>query len=197
MVRINLLPIRQILRKRELKQAGMIAGIAVAVVLGVMGASYAALTWTVSSLESEKKQRQTKLNELKKKNKEIDRLKREITRLQKQVETIQKLTKTRDTPAPFMAAVSSAIPGEVWLTAINKTGRQFRLAGTGVDNTVVVNFVQRLQRLRQEFSPERPWVDAASPDDKTFFRNVKLLSIVRKGGAGLGTMDFTITGMLR
>ncbi len=199
MVRINLLPIRDILRKRELKQFFIMTGIAFVGVAAICTLTYVFFSIQQANLEAERRSQQQKLNKLKDKNKEITDLKNEITRLQKQVDTIQKLTKIRDTPAPFMAAVSLAIPDAVWLKTITKTHKNFTLVGTGVDNTVVVNFVERLQKLRQDFSPQQPWLDPKNTKEKSFFREVKLVSIVTSTGqkSGLDSVGFQITGHLR
>ncbi|MBI4966031.1 MAG: PilN domain-containing protein [Desulfomonile tiedjei] len=198
MVRINLLPIRETLRKREFKQFALLAIIIIVSAFGLMVLSYTFFTYRVSSLEGEQKVQQTKLNKLKEQNKEIEALKNEITRLQKQVDTIERLTKIRDTPAPFMAALSLAIPDEVWISAISKTGRNFTLDGTGIDNTVVVNFVERLQKVRQGFTDKQPWTDPNKKDERSYFGNVKLVQIVASSAtAGLGTMSFKIVGNIQ
>jgi type IV pilus assembly protein PilN len=200
MVRVNLLPIRDILRKRELKQFLLLTAVIVASTFGLMVCTAVFFSWKISALEKDKTVHETKLNQLKEKNKEIEDLKNRIARLQRQVDTIEKLTKIRDTPAPFMAAVALAIPDEVWVNSITKTGRSFALDGVGVDNTVVVNFVQRLQSIKQGFTAKQPWANPAVPTDKTFFTDVKLLQIVATTGAaagGLGSMSFKIVGNLR
>jgi type IV pilus assembly protein PilN len=198
MVRINLLPIRETLRKRELKQFGLFVIVAFVATLGIMALTYVFFTSRVSSLEDEQRTQQAKLNQLKEKNKEIEALRNEITRLQKQVDTIERLTKIRDTPAPFLSALSLAIPDEVWIAGISKTGRRFELDGTGVDNTVVVNFVERLQRVREGFTEKQPWLDPNKKDQLSYFTDVKLVQIVAtSGGTGLGTMGFKIVGNIR
>ncbi|MGB6068884.1 MAG: PilN domain-containing protein [Desulfomonilaceae bacterium] len=198
MVRINLLPIREILRKRELKQFLFLTAVIVASAVGLMICIYVGYTWKISSLQTEQRVQQTKLNQLKEKNKEIESLKNRIAQRQRQVDTIERLTKIRDTPAPFMAALSLAIPDEVWVMSISKSRKSFALDGIGVDNTVVVNFVQRLQSIRQGFTPKHLWLNPAVPTEKSFFANVKLLQIVAATGTtGLGSMNFKIVGNLR
>jgi len=199
MVRINLLPIREILRKREFKQFGLFAIAAVVCVIVVAAIAYLYLSWTISGLQKEQTGLQTKLNQLKQKNKEIEELKTRITRLQMQVETIERLTKTRDTPAPFLAALALAIPDEVWVTTIAKSGRGFALDGTGVDNTAVVHFVERLQKIKQGFTARQPFLNPANPGEKSFFSDVNLVQVLAASGAGtgLGTMSFKVTGNIR
>jgi Tfp pilus assembly protein PilN len=198
MVRINLLPIRGILRRRELKQFIFIASAALAVTVLVMGAAYLYMEWTIDSLRAKETGLRAKLESLKAQNKSIEDLKTEITRLQKQVETIQNLTRTRVSPAPFMGALSLAMPDDVWVNSVSKQGQSFSFDGLGGDNTVVVDFVHRLQNVRQGFTPRRPFVDKNNPDDVPFFSEVKLMRIVaaNKPG-GLEAVSFQITGTVR
>lgn len=160
MVRINLLPIREILRKRELKQFIILACAIVASTIGIMGLTFLYFTWVKDGLVAQKKSQEAKLHKLREDNKAIEALKKEVARLQTQVDNIQKLTKVRITPAPFMAALSLAIPEEVWIDSIQKSGPGFSLDGTGIDSTVVVNFVERLQRVRKDFTETDPWLHA-------------------------------------
>jgi hypothetical protein len=150
-------------------------------------------------LQQEQSRKQTRLNQLKQENKEIEDLKNKITSLQKQVDTIEKLTKTRDTPAPFLAALSLATPDEVWLSGIHKGGKGFSLDGTGVDNTAVVNFVSKLQKVRQGFTLRQPFINPADPKEQSFFNEINLVQVVAgsSGTAGLGTVSFKIVGTLR
>ncbi len=198
MVRINLLPIRDLLRKKELKQFALFAGATLLAVVGLMVVTYLYFSMTIGGLQKEQSTLQARLNKLKQDNKEIEDLKNKITSLQKQVDTIEKLTKTRDTPAPFMAALSLATPDEVWLSAISKGGKGFSLDGTGVDNTAVVNFVSRLQKIRQAFTVRQPFINPSDPKDKSFFGEINLVQVVAGAGSGgLGTVTFKIVGSLR
>ena len=198
MVRINLLPIRALLRRRELKQFVFIALSTVATAVVLMLAAYLYVDWTISSLQKQASSLNAKLADLKKKNREIEELKNEITRLEKQVDTIRNLTKKRDSPAPFMGAVSLATPDEVWIRSLNKQGNKFSLDGVGTDNTVVVNFVYQLQRIRKNFTVRRPFVEADNSDEERFFSNVQLMRIVASTKAGgLEAVSFQVTGTIR
>ena len=188
MVRINLLPIRDILRKRELKQLGVVAAAVLVAVVAIMALAYFILAGQVDSAQKHKAAQAAKLASLKKANEQINADKAEILRLEKQLETVNRLTNVRETPAPLLAALSKAVPDEVWLHSISQAGKGFTLQGEGIDNTVVVNFVQRLQRIPGE-------------KGQPFFPDVRLINIVRQRaggagvtGAGLGTMAFTIQG---
>jgi type IV pilus assembly protein PilN len=194
MVRINLLPVRETLRKREI-QYFVIFTIAILASAGlVMAGTYLYLSGKRADKVAERSIHKKRLMTLKKKNKAINKLRGEITRLERQVNTINKLTKVRDTPAPFMAAVSLAIPDEVWLSTIQKHGKSFVLAGQGADNTVVVNFVRRLQKVKKDFTPGQWRKNKLNKKEKPFFGNVRLLqTVVGKGGGVL----FKIVGSLR
>ena len=184
MVRINLLPVRETLRGRELKQLGFVVAGVLAAVVAVALVTYFVLSGNVGSLKAEQATLQKKLNELMSKNAEINAAKAEIDRLLKQLATVNRLTQVRETPAPFMAAVAKAIPDEVWLTSLSETQKGFTITGEGVDNTVVVNFVQRLQQVMLD-------------KDQRFFADVRLVNIVRQTAGGrLGAMNFTIVGAM-
>ncbi len=195
MVRINLLPVREILRKRELKQFAITGGAILVSAVLLMVVTYMIFSTKVSGLEAQKETQKKELAALQQKNQEINKLKAEIAGLERQRDTVKQLTQTRDTPAPFMAAVSVAIPDEVWLTNIDKTGKNFSLAGHSVDNTVVVKFVENLQKLRKNFTIPREGSQPGSKPEPPFFSSVKLVQTVR-GGTGPGEIQFSITGTL-
>lgn len=201
MVKINLLPVRQTLRRKKLKKFGLIsAGVLAGAVLIMVG-TWFYMDWVISDLKKREGNLKVQLDKLVAANKEIEKLKEEINRLQKQVETIKDLTKKRDNPARFLSAVSLAIPDEVWVDTISKTGRSFALSGTGVDDTAVVNFVQRLQDIRKDFTKKDPWRKKDDPKDEPFFIDVKLLQSVSAtsggGTTGLGVKQFKIVGNLK
>jgi type IV pilus assembly protein PilN len=196
MVRINLLPVRETLRKRQLKQFALIAGAIVAATALIMVGTYLILSGKISSLQGQLAAHQAKLNDLKKKNQEINELKKKVAEKEKQVKTINDLTKKRDTPDPFMWGVARAIPDSVWLKSMNKTGGAFQLEGVGTDNTVVVEFVERLQKIAKNGTDEAPFRDPKRKDDPPLFNNVKLIQTVR-GGGGKGSaneMSFSVRG---
>ena len=64
MVKINLLPIREILRKRELKQFALFAGAAVASVIALTIVAYLYLSWTISGYQKRQANLQKELNQL-------------------------------------------------------------------------------------------------------------------------------------
>jgi type IV pilus assembly protein PilN len=188
MVRINLLPVRETLRAREIKYFIAIAVAGLVAVGAGMGVTYWILTTQINALKAEKASHDRKLVELKKQNEEINRLRAQVAELEQQVKTIDDLTRVRHSPAPFMEALAAAIPDEVWVSTINKSGGGFSLDGEGADNTVVVNFVRRLQNVKQNFTKKDPF--AQTDKDPRFFHNVKLLQTVRGGN----TVKFKITG---
>jgi Tfp pilus assembly protein PilN len=202
MVRINLLPIREIIRGRELKQFLITTGLAFLGLVVAMALVYLFFSFKQGSLEVQVKSLKATLDKLKQENKEIEQLRGELTNLQKQVETIERLTRIRDTPAPFMVAVSMSIPEEVWVQTITKTGKNFMIDGVGMDNTVVVKFVENLQsvtgdKARQALGESQPPGSTAEKKDQRFFRDVKLVQIMAGGGqTGLGTVNFKIIGSL-
>lgn len=199
MVKINLLPIREILRKRQLKSFAILAGVIFLSTIALMVLLYFVYSNKQSNMEAELSQKRAQLKKLEEENKAIEEKRREIARLETQVKSIKALTETRDTPAPFMSALSYAIPQEVWVASVVKNGKQFSVDGVGLDNTVVVKFVQNLSRIRSDFS-ERNLFVRDNEHDKTFFTDVKLVSIMADNSAvrnATSAMAFKIVGHLR
>ncbi len=196
MVRINLLPIRETLRKRELTQFLIVAGGILLLTVVLLVLTYAFLSMQISSKRAELGGLEKRLAKLKEENKEIDRLTKELAHLETQVKTITELTKTRVTPAPFMSALSLALPKEVWVSSVTKTNKSFSLDGQGLDNTTVVRFVQNLQKVRKDFTLQRPWVSQGDKTAVPFFADAKLRQITRTGSGSVAAMQFKIDGRL-
>ncbi len=200
MVKINLLPIREILRRRQLKSFAILAGVIFLSTIALMVFLYFVYSNKQSNLGIELSQKREQLKKLEAENKAIEEKRREIARLETQVKSIKALTETRDTPAPFMSAMSYAIPQEVWVSSVVKNGKQFSVDGVGLDNTVVVKFVQNLSRIRSDFSERNVFVREGE-HDKTFFTDVKLVSIITEPSAAgrnaTNAMAFKIVGHLR
>ncbi len=197
MVRINLIPIRSILRKRELKEFGVMTGAILAVAVVIAAGVYFLVSTKVGNLQRELAAEQARLTDLRNKNKEINTLSQQLARLKSQVTTIEKLTKERVSPVRFMEALSHALPDEVWINTLTNKKKNFELTGTGIDDTAIVKFVRDLQRVRKDFTQNRLFVYNEGKEP-TFFANVKLLQTVQsKGKKGLGAKDFKIVGSIR
>lgn len=201
MVRINLLPIREILRNRYLKRFIVVSCAALAGTVGIMILWYIVVSVERSNLDEHRAKLQKRQAVLAKDNEDLVKKKNDEGRLKKQVYEIRKLVQDRDSIERFMAAISRAIPDDVWLESLEKNqSRDFLLKGKGSDNNSIINFVDRLQTIKANFSDGNPYLDSSRKDEQAFFGDVKLLEVsaAPEGKAVIkGSMDFKIIGRLR
>lgn len=201
MIRVNLLPIREILRKRDLKRFIVHVAIGGAVAIALMIGSY----WYY---DKELTQMQTKVSEMKKerdqlseKTKELLSLKQEEIRLKNQVEQNRKLVEKKESIALLLEAVSLAIPDEVWLEKLEKQpNKSFRLDGKSKDNKSVMTFVEQLRNIKANFTEKKPFLESGANEQEPFLENVKLAKLEAASPANESAeseMTFSIEGMIR
>lgn len=201
MVRINLLPIRDILRKRDLKRFIVLSCIALSATVGIMVFWYLTLNAKLSALGQDHSALQKRLEQLTERNKEITSLTKEEGQLKKQLNEIRKLVQNRDSFARIMEAISLTIPEDVWLESLEKTpNRNFTLVGKSLDNSSVTSFVEKLQTIRIDFTQKSLHQDPGETSQQTFFADVDFKGFeAATGGAetAKGTINFKIVGRLR
>jgi type IV pilus assembly protein PilN len=201
MVRINLLPIREILRKRYLKRFILLSCAALAVTVGIMALWYFAESMKLSHLAERRASLDKKQASLAEHNKAIDILVAKEAQLKKRLEEFRRLIEDRDSVARLMAAVSQSIPDDLWLDSLEKSkNREFALIGRGLDNNSIITFVDRLQTLKGNFSETNTYQDASRKDEPAFFAEVKLDklgSATETKEDGRGTVNFKIVGRIR
>lgn len=189
MIRINLLPIREILRKKDLKQfiKDSILGAGMTIVLMIAAYFYYDMDFQYlqSQVGSEKKKRE----ELAEKNKQLIPLKNEELRLKRQVEESRRLVERKESIALLLEAVSTTIPDEVWLDQLEKhQNQEFFFRGKAKDNKSVMKFVEDLKSIKLK------------NEESVLFGDVKLRELSAVQGpqeGGEQTMMFTIAGSMK
>lgn len=201
MVRINLLPIREILRKRYLKKFIVFSCAAFAVIVGIMALWYYAMTLKLSRLAEQRTALGKEQAALAEKNKAIDALVAKEGQLKRRLEEFRRLIEDRDSVAHLMSAISQSIPEDVWLDSFEKTrNSEFALIGRGLDNNSIMAFVDKLQTLKRNFSQVGGTQNSPKKDEETFFAEVKLDKLGAAADAkdeGKGTANFKIVGRIR
>ncbi len=201
MIRVNLLPVRENLRKRELKlfivQAILGAAVTVALMIGAYWYYDHELSLMQRKLSSLKKER----DELSEQTKQLFSLIQEEKRLKTQVEQNRKLVEKKESIALFLEAVSLAIPDEVWLEKLEKLpNRNFRLDGKSKDNKPVLTFVEQLQNIRADFTEKQPFLDKERPEQEAFLEKAKLVKLEASQVASESAepeVNFSIEGTIR
>ncbi|HSD51557.1 MAG TPA: PilN domain-containing protein [Candidatus Methylomirabilis sp.] len=144
MIKINLLP-----REERVKRAPLPVGFAfgifcVLVLLGAMGFGWYVLSSTVSGLEAEIARTQAELRRFDELAKQVDRFRAEKKRLEEKIKIIETLVAAQGGPVRLLDEVSKALPAEVWLTSLNRTGKRLEMSGIAFSNFNVAALMTNL-----------------------------------------------------
>ena len=144
MIKINLLPREERARRAPLNTT-IILGMACGVVLVLaMGAGWYWLSGEVAHLESTIKQTQDELRRFDELAKQVDRFRAEKKRLEEKIKIIETLVAAQGGPVQILDEVSKALPTEVWLTALNRSGKRLEISGIAFSNFSVATLMTNL-----------------------------------------------------
>ncbi len=145
MIRINLLPIRQLrkrIRTRNEVFVFVISFVSVLAVLGIVGFSLShkisTLNTEISALQQKKASYQPILNQIAqlKKNKEI---------LEKKVDVIKKLKQGSQLTVRILDEIANRAPtSRLWLKSLKENSGQLQLTGVALDNATIAQFMKQL-----------------------------------------------------
>jgi type IV pilus assembly protein PilN len=185
MIRINLLPVREIKKQAVLRQQlDIFCAATVAMLVGV------GLVWmidkrTLGQLEAEKAGWRIELARLKPIVDEVNELERRETFLNTRIETIQRLRSNQRGPVHVLDELSRNLPEQTWLETIDEGGGVYKVAGYALTNFAVADLLRNLQRSR-EFAG----VDLVSSEQAVIAtREIKKFIIQFQRAAGLTKPD--------
>jgi len=149
MIKINLLPKKEITQWAALVEQGVLGILVVVlVILGLLG-------WTaylrgenrdldrrIASIKSE-------LAKLEQEEAKIEEMKKTEATIQKRIDVIKKLEKRKTGPVMMLDEVASVIPEKLWLTSLRNKGAMLTLNGIAIDNETVALFMTKLERSEQ------------------------------------------------
>ena len=149
MIRINLLPVRQLKRQVVLRrQLYMFAAIIATVSLGVGG------VWlmdrrAIAQNEAEQAELHVSLERLKPIVDEVSTLERREKLLNARIETIQRLRSNQRGPVHVLDALSRNLPDQTWLETIDESAGVYKVAGFALTNFAVADLLRNLQRSKE------------------------------------------------
>jgi len=146
MIRINLLPVRELQKQAQLRQQLYIfAAIAVAVLIGV-GLSWVVDRRALAVLEEEKATLQVELERLKPIITEVNALEQREKLLHARLNTIEQLRSNQRGPVRVFDELSRNLPEQAWLEAIDESAGVYKVAGYALTNFAVADLLRNLQR---------------------------------------------------
>lgn len=148
MIRINLLPVRQV-RKREMGRQFLVL-VAGSVVIALAGNYY----W-FSNREAERNrradgvaERQRQIDALDKQIGEVNELKKRKKEVEEKLGVLEKLRKQRSGPVRLLDAIASVIPKKVFINDFDEKSGAVKLLGVGESLEDVAEFMRGLQNVR-------------------------------------------------
>ena len=177
MIRINLLPVKElkaeVVRRREL----MIGGVSLALT-GVLLLLVYAYQWRqASALQSELDELQKELQVLNVKAKDVAELQKKIKEFAGKNKVIDDINKKKSGPVRVMESLAAATPSALWLTEFKETGGNLTITGVAVDNQTIAEFLKALA-------------------SHAYFNNTELVETTQNQQAGLPPRRFLIKAQL-
>lgn len=177
MIRINLLPVKElkaeVVRRREL----MIGGVSLALT-GVLLLLVYAYQWRqASALQSELDDLQKELQVLNVKAKDVAELQRKIKEFAGKNKVIDDINKKKSGPVRVMESLAIATPSALWLTEFKETGGNLTITGVAADNQTIAEFLKALA-------------------SHAYFNNTELVETTQNQQAGMPPRRFLIKSRL-
>jgi len=177
MIRINLLPVKELeaesVRRRELT----IGGAALALAFLVMGGVYFFQWREHSRLENELTDLRSEIQALNVKVKEVGDLQNKIKDLRGKNKIFEDLSKQRVGPVRVLETLSLATPTSLWLTELRENRGNVVINGLAMDNQIIAEFMRALANSK-------------------YFTNVDLVEVIQEKGAAPGLKKFSMKSTL-
>jgi type IV pilus assembly protein PilN len=165
MIRVNLLPVKQIRAKVSRRRDLIIGATALALTVAAGLAAHLYQSFRFSTLDHEMAAVQAQIKALNIKVKTFGELQTKVKEFESKHRVIEDLNRRKVGPVRVMESLSAATPPTLWLTEFKETGGKLVITGMAVDNQTVAHFLKMLATFH-------------------YFKNVEL---VESKDAGSGT----------
>lgn len=144
MIRVNLLPVREVEREAGRRQETRLVYLGVALVAVVLAGIEVGSRMQLGPLKKEYSKLQADIVELDKKSAELAQLETEKKDLEEKLKTIDTLEAKKIGPVNVLADLSDAAPEQVWLLEFKESGGLATISGLGLDDQTIANFMRNL-----------------------------------------------------
>jgi len=176
MLRINLLPIRQLKKRARARARNQIVSFAtlVAFLLLILGAVAFLQTTKINTIESQIAQLKVEKKKYDPILKEMKRLEKAKKNLENKITIIKKLKKDSSNTVHILDEVANKVDSKrMWLKSLKQTGANLSLSGVALDNRTVAQFMDALK--------ESPYISGVNLSNasltKVSGRNLKSFSL--------------------
>jgi type IV pilus assembly protein PilN len=151
MIRINLLPVRELKKQALVRQQLYIFGAIIGAVGLTIGTIWMMDVRASAKLEADKASWQAELERLKPIVDEVTALERREKLLNTRIDAIQRLRTNQRGPVRVLDELSRNLPEQAWMELIDESAGVYKVAGYALTNFAVADLLRNLQRSR-EFS---------------------------------------------
>jgi type IV pilus assembly protein PilN len=145
MIKINLLPYRDILKKKNITNHAVAAGATLILTLLLIVIINIVIATKIGGVERETARVEAEIASNKTIMDEIEKLKKEKELYRKQFQIIEKLKKDKKGPVIMLDELATKIPEKIWLLELKQTGNTLELVGAALDNKFVSKFMSDLE----------------------------------------------------
>lgn len=177
MIRVNLLPVKQIRaeisRRRDLAIGGLVLGLTATIMLG----AHLYQSYRMSKLESEIATVRGEIKALDVRVKQFGELQKKVKEFESKHKIIEDLNRRKIGPVRVMESLAAATPPTLWLTEFKETGGRLLITGLALDNQTVADFLKALATLY-------------------YFRDVELVETTEAGPASGPLKKFSVKSLV-
>lgn len=145
MIKINLLPYREIIRKENIINHAVIAGFTLGLVIIIIFAVDHIKRGKIDAVKEEIARIEKEIASNKVSIDEINKLKKEKETYHRQFQVIENLKKGKEGPVRILDELAAKTPGKIWLLSLKQSGNNLELVGIAVDNKFISKFMYNLK----------------------------------------------------
>lgn len=147
MIRINLLPVRQMKKKTQALRLLFLSGVALVATLVVLLLATGFLSTRVSGLEKSIKDLTAREKELQKTLDKINELEKTKKLVEQQTGVVNKLKKKSQLTVRILDDIADRTPHErMWLESFAQDPNSLKLSGMALDNRTIANYLKDLKK---------------------------------------------------
>lgn len=177
MIRINLLPVKELTAEVGRRQELLVAGLSLSLTIALAVGLYLFQSFRLYGLGAEADGLKKEIETMNVQLKEVGDLRQKVKALEEKIQVIDDLTKKKVGPVKIMESLSLATPSRLWLTEFRESGGSLTITGLAVDNQTVAEFLKSLSTF-------------------AYFANVDLVETTQLEQDGIPLKKFSIRSQL-